>query len=219
MHRPVLVVAPGRSGTSTVARLLHEVFHIKMGTHFHPPDEHNRKGYYEDLDFRKLDESLANPKPPHQLIAAPFWEVLTRQSLEAKAAEDVPWGYKEPRLSFFLGYHVDILRHAVGVEPLVLWPRRPIHKVASSVHMRREGWDKLWEAIGAVAMRDYTLQQTLLALEVTYYQFWFHKMDRNETPDKEVVQWIKTCLDKEGMEYDKDSVQTFMAVEEASEVT
>lgn len=206
-HRPVLVVAPGRSGTSTIARLLHRTFKIHMGDRFHPADSRNKQGYYEDLDFRKIDESFANPKSPHQLLSAEYWELLTKLLLQEKAGENRPWGYKEPRLSFFLGYHVDILR-GLDLEPLLLRPRRPIHKVAASVHLHM-GWDSIWEAFGAVAMRDYVIDATIATQGVTCYEFYFPP-DGSKVSDLTVVEWIKECLDTEDMEYDKENVEKYL---------
>ena len=44
-----LVVGTGRSGTSTVARVMHEKLGISMGNEFVPSNEFNEKGYYEDV--------------------------------------------------------------------------------------------------------------------------------------------------------------------------
>jgi hypothetical protein len=217
MHRPVIVTGPGRSGTSTTAKLLHEVFKVKMGDAFHPADEHNQEGYFEDLDFRMLDESLINPQRPQRLLSAPFWEKLTKEALKKKLDEDVPWGYKEPRLSFLLGYHVDLLR-GLDVEPVVLWTRRPLHRVAASVHMRRKGFECLWTAFGSVALRDYALQHAIDCMDITCYQFWFYESNRSKVrekiPEIEVVTWIKDCLDKEELEYDRESVREWMLRDE-----
>ena len=43
----VIVTGYGRSGTSAVARVLHESG-VRMGNDFGPPDEHNPTGYYQD---------------------------------------------------------------------------------------------------------------------------------------------------------------------------
>ncbi len=51
----IIVLGPGRSGTSTIARLLHTNLGIKMGDRFREPDASNPKGFFEDLDFRDLN--------------------------------------------------------------------------------------------------------------------------------------------------------------------
>lgn len=45
----VIVVGSGRSGTSTVARLLHEDLGVCMGHFLREPSAGNPKGYYEDM--------------------------------------------------------------------------------------------------------------------------------------------------------------------------
>jgi hypothetical protein len=53
----IIVTGVGRSGTSTVARILHEETHVCMGHKFPPPDEWNPKGYYECCgSFQTLDQ-------------------------------------------------------------------------------------------------------------------------------------------------------------------
>ena len=60
----VLVFGTGRSGTSTVARLLHEECKVHMGDSWvRQPDNFNPKGYYEDHGFGKLLDSLSNSDP------------------------------------------------------------------------------------------------------------------------------------------------------------
>jgi hypothetical protein len=156
------------------------------------------------------------------MLSANYWEHLTREVLEKKLEQDIPWGYKEPRMSFLLGYHVDILRD-LGVEPFVLWARRPLHRVASSVHMRREGWEDLWAAIGGVALRDYVLERTLLSMLVPYEQFWFYEGGgakvREPIPEYKVVSWIATSLTREALEYDHASVSAYLAKEEECRTT
>ena len=53
----VIVTGPGRSGTSAVARVLHESG-VRMGSEFDPPSEFNLEGFYEEIGVRWLNEQI-----------------------------------------------------------------------------------------------------------------------------------------------------------------
>jgi hypothetical protein len=53
----IIVTGAGRSGTSAVARVLHESG-VRMGNSLAPPTEANREGFYEDLDVVDVNERL-----------------------------------------------------------------------------------------------------------------------------------------------------------------
>jgi len=54
----IFVVGTGRSGTSTVARLVHQSGRACMGHNFVSPDRLNPDGYWEDMTVRKSIRSL-----------------------------------------------------------------------------------------------------------------------------------------------------------------
>lgn len=54
----IIVLGPGRCGTSTIARLLHNSVGVTMGTRFRGPDKSNPKGFFEDLDFHDLNHAV-----------------------------------------------------------------------------------------------------------------------------------------------------------------
>ena len=56
--KPIFVIGTGRSGTSTVARLLHDNFDINMGDNFRPANDDNPSGFYEDLDLKRLNDRM-----------------------------------------------------------------------------------------------------------------------------------------------------------------
>jgi hypothetical protein len=53
----IIVTGTGRSGTSAVARVLHESG-INMGRNFAGPGPHNATGYYEDLDVAAVNDKI-----------------------------------------------------------------------------------------------------------------------------------------------------------------
>ena len=128
------VVGPGRSGTSFVAKTLHDNG-VSMGSRFREPDEQNPDGYYEDLDFKELNSALLDGS---LLFAG--WQFQVCELADAKSGD---WGLKDPRLCYLLGYYLDIVPGAV-----VLRTRRPVHETALSMN-RCYGWrlsDALVEA-------------------------------------------------------------------------
>lgn len=60
--RCVCVLSLPRSGSSTVAGMLHRLG-VDMGTgHFQGHDDNNPRGYYEDLRFQELAKSLSGER-------------------------------------------------------------------------------------------------------------------------------------------------------------
>jgi len=85
----VIVVGSGRSGTSSIGRILHEEMHIRMGRYLKPGDALNPEGYYEDLISHALirgmvsgDNSIYNPRT--------YLEIMN--DLNGYVA----WGVKDP---------------------------------------------------------------------------------------------------------------------------
>jgi hypothetical protein len=55
--KPIIVTGTGRSGTSAVARVLHESG-VSMGQHFAGPSPQNATGYYEELSVAALNDKI-----------------------------------------------------------------------------------------------------------------------------------------------------------------
>jgi hypothetical protein len=92
-----------RSGTSVLAHLL-SVLGVNMGERFRPPDAHNPDGYFEDLDFRDLNQEILHaargtwyqPPDPEAIIEA--LDVLDQQIAVLVARKNQGlWGFKDPR--------------------------------------------------------------------------------------------------------------------------
>lgn len=103
---PVLVVGPGRSGTSVVAELLHRRG-VSMGRRFESPPPANPRGTWEDLDFRDLH------------VAYHRGEITLRdlriQIMALDASRREPWGLKDPRLTHHVGLYLSWLSPPVGI--------------------------------------------------------------------------------------------------------
>ena len=90
----VLVFGTGRSGTSSVARVLHQNLGISMGVRFREPDGNNPEGVFEDLDFVELNRAIVSNQMP-------FSTWLNRINAVASARNGT-WGLKDPRLCYLL---------------------------------------------------------------------------------------------------------------------
>jgi len=89
----IIVLGPGRCGTSTVARLLHNNLKVSMGKRFRKPDTSNPQGFFEDLDFRDLNHTLLNGESQHFSLE----EQIDRLVISSNEHERL-WGVKDPRI-------------------------------------------------------------------------------------------------------------------------
>lgn len=133
---PWIVLGPGRSGTSTVARILASLG-VSMGPD-RPPDEGNPAGYFEDQGLRIIDRVRANPsfEGVKGDIDERAWHLSFEGWLVKRRREGLRWGFKEPSFSRFVN----------EVRPLFRWSRvircrRDRTSVVASCERRYgEGW-------------------------------------------------------------------------------
>ena len=104
-----IIAGMGRSGTSLVANFLQSLG-IHMGDQVPAADEHNKYGYFEDLDFICFHEQIlarhgldyfANPRQPLSLVAEEI--TAARTLVRAKSIRPL-WGWKDPRTAFVLDF-------------------------------------------------------------------------------------------------------------------
>ena len=101
IHEPILVIGIARSGTSTVARILHEELGVSMGHDFPDPDDNNPKGYYEDLIVKDLNKGFVQGRLSYR-----EWFVGTFKYISDRLHEHIPWGVKNVRLASLLGLYL-----------------------------------------------------------------------------------------------------------------
>ena len=87
----IIILGPGRCGTSTVARLLHTELNISMGTRFREPDASNPNGFYEDLDFRDLNHHVLGNQ-----IDIKYFQKRIDELVRSRTGL---YGIKDPRIS------------------------------------------------------------------------------------------------------------------------
>src|SRR5215213_1037932 len=108
--RPVAIVGMHRSGTSMIAKLL-QLAGLNLGdeAELMPPAEENPEGFYEHLQFVRLNDEVLNvagagwdcpPVPEFDWNDAALDSFRDRaRSLASPLEERLPWGWKDPRTS------------------------------------------------------------------------------------------------------------------------
>lgn len=138
----VAVVSIGRSGTSLIARILHEVLGVDFGDEAdHIPRNHNNPdGYFENAEFLAFNDRILQAAGGWVLSPPPLeyparLAPTTREKLVAEAAallekyasSKTAFGWKDPRLSFTL----PIWRAACPALVPVIAFRKPVSVLSS----------------------------------------------------------------------------------------
>jgi hypothetical protein len=184
LSRPVAVVGMHRSGTSMVAKLLKQAgLNLGAETDLMPPAAENPEGFYEHLEFVRLNDEVLNVAgagwdcPPatgfnwNDEALDPYRE-WARQ-LAAPLQEWLPWGWKDPRTSLTLPFW----RGAFGPLQTVAVVRNPL-EVVTSLH-RRNAFSTalgltLWQIYAERILQDTSPDERL----VTHYDSYFLEPDR-----------------------------------------
>lgn len=119
--RPVIVVGTGRSGTSTVSKLLIELG-VDMGSGFRR-DESNPDGFYEDAEIRDLNSHRWSG-----VVDDEEWSKRLRAVADKRETRSPGrWGWKDPRTSEYIG---DVLR--LFPDARCIWCTRNLDDTVSS---------------------------------------------------------------------------------------
>lgn len=171
MSNTFFVLGPGRSGTSTVARILHTHFNIFMGEHFRQSDAHNTAGYFEDLEFKNPNELFINSGLP---LAQ--WIIIIEREIKKRNGKD--WGIKDPRLCYLLGFYMCYIEN-----PIFIRCRRDPNQVADSMQ-KCYGWSRP-DTIKMIFTRERYL--TRLLAQKTFYEITFNR----KKTDEEIILQMK----------------------------
>jgi hypothetical protein len=130
----VLVLGRGRSGTSCISNILHEMG-VNMGDRLKPSNVNNRKGFFEDLDFLELQMKMTDWRSPNvnQLDEHLMEEYI---NLIKQKEKQKLWGVKDPLLCFFF----PIFNKICSSEILVINVNRNIIHSANSLVSRSYRW-------------------------------------------------------------------------------
>jgi len=154
-----IIAGMGRSGTSLVANFLQSIG-IHMGDRLPAADEHNRYGYFEDLDFISFHEQIlarhgldyfANPRQPLALIQEEI--TAARNLIKAKSIRPT-WGWKDPRTAFVLDFWNNELPHA----HFIFLFRNPVEVFLSQLKSHEWTGDPLNIFDAWVAYNDHVLK-------------------------------------------------------------
>lgn len=143
MSTCVLVMGRGRSGTSCVAGVLHNMG-VNMGERLKEANVNNSMGFFEDLDFLEfhmdlIDEQWENPK-----IEMSPEQMAKYQQLISIKQEQPLWGVKDPLLCFMFPTFEGLCESAIKVIDV----HRPIEQSAQSIVSRSHRWREVIDDVG-----------------------------------------------------------------------
>ena len=145
----VVVLGMHRSGTSAIARGL-SVLGVELGNDLHPPGDDNPKGFWEDKNCLRINESLLqhlgsaydklglSPEVLESLNHASVIRSLKLEAVEvlrAKFSQSDQCGFKDPRVSRLLPFWKNVFEEAGCAPGFVIAVRNPI-SVARSLGKR-----------------------------------------------------------------------------------
>jgi hypothetical protein len=169
-----IVCGSGRSGTSAVARLLHEAG-LAVGHNLIPPDEHNAEGYFEERPVIEANQAILNAAG----VGPPFSSASREQIIEAAqpytgymvvAAQNATPAWKDPRFCWTLEPWLSVLD---GRPRLIVCLRSPAEVAASTLryfgqvgdeparavyHVWRAQYERLLEVIDAYGLASTVIE-------------------------------------------------------------
>ena len=114
-----VVVLGIRSGTSMVAMVL-DALGVYMGKEFRGPNAHNKKGFFEELDFVRMDRMVLKSINKDHYYQQPSTEDImkvplsivyqVKETIEKHAREPI-WGFKLPLTCFTLPVYNLLLKN------------------------------------------------------------------------------------------------------------
>ncbi|MGD1849379.1 MAG: sulfotransferase family protein [Cyanophyceae cyanobacterium] len=125
-HSPIIITGMHRSGTSLTASILKQCG-IDIGSNLFSADQHNRRGYFEDVDFlefqRKLLRDSCGDRQPgwidwgwtaEEKLNRSYWENSRSEAQDLIYQRQVKkyWGWKDPRTTLILDFWKDLLPNA-----------------------------------------------------------------------------------------------------------
>jgi len=210
----VIVLGMHRSGTSVISGILH-LNHILMGSSstFKPkPLPQNPKGFYENFEFRKLNDQILNEvnynvKSFNSNIPFPYPHKKTENKMENLIRNQIKkynhWGWKDPRTCLTLDHWIDIIlkfRNKKNIK--VVFTIREPFSVANSLKNRDnidfDAGIKLWSIYNNRAL-DFVQEYELDS-------FYFYYEDLILNPNL-VVSKLFDFID---FEYDKNIITQFV---------
>ena len=144
----IIICGSGRSGTSAVARLVHESG-ISVGNDLIEPDEFNAEGYFEERLVVMMNDALLNDVGLHRWFSvATRTEILAaahaRADMMREIAAAATPAWKDPRFSWTLEAWMELLPEPPRV---IVCLRSPDEVVASTLRYYGLGGDEPTRAV------------------------------------------------------------------------
>lgn len=160
----ILVLGVGRSGSSTVARLLHTKVGVSMGTRFRDPDEANPLGYYEDLDFLEVNTD-----------ATLHGDTRVSRINDLMSAKRGLWGLKEPRIP----HYWRIYREHIARDTKIIIAERATHLILNSLR-QHYGWGE-GDSLNLIVERRNGISQLVQGFDSLQLDFTERRSDSEIT--------------------------------------
>lgn len=149
---PYIVLSQHRSGSSLVANVLQQLG-VKMGDKFPRTNQYNPRGYWEDVDFIRMNVRLlkraggkwSNPPTEDRILAAgqfyetQITELLTRKMERSRSVKGGRWGWKDPRTCLTILIYHRILTETLHANPSYIVVQRNQQAVINSLIRRHRG--------------------------------------------------------------------------------
>lgn len=170
----VIVTGAGRSGTSAVARVLHESG-VPMGESFAPPSERNPVGFYEELPVCDLNDRIMKECGIDRLERWPGRATMLAigaqyaAAMRVLAANETVGGWKDPRFGATLEAWLPQLRSAPKIVLCLRSPEAFVRSVTRVYGLvEREAVDRRWANLHRRLLdviRDYRLDAICIEYE------------------------------------------------------
>lgn len=176
---PYIVVGVGRSGTSTVADILHNKLNVCMGNNF--GGEWNKQsskpnGFWEDLDFSVASRGFVLGK-----INLDSWMDHVLLMAAQRKQRSRAWGFKDTRICYLLGFYLGIFQ-----KPRLVYCKRDKDVVIRSLMKCYEFSDQ--ESIMLYDQRTMLLDNAFSQINTDSLVIDFGK---RRVPDKEIIKQLQ----------------------------
>lgn len=151
-----IIAGSGRSGTSAVARLLHEAG-ISVGHDLIPADQSNAEGYFEERAVVEMNDALLNDVGLNKWFATASREQLidagrARAERMRELVDNATPAWKDPRFSWTLEAWMELLPEPPRV---IVCLRSPAEVIASTLRYFGQDSVDAWSAVAHTWRSEY----------------------------------------------------------------
>ncbi|MGI0500976.1 sulfotransferase family protein [Limnospira platensis] len=181
LKRLIIILGPGRSGTSLLTQLL-ESMGMKISENLSQPNLSNIEGFWEDADIVNLHKKLLIDINANPYLPLPDNWMNTNATEEAKNQikqilnresnlNSTIWGFKDPRINAFLPLWFQVL-NSLRYTPIFVLSVRHISAVAISCFKQYGTSQYIAELLWLNRIID-ALHYTSADCFIVHYEDWF----------------------------------------------